>query len=339
MLEDPRAQLKQAYTLIKAGQKSEAFALLKALTEQQPNDADGWWLTANAAPTPAEAIEACQRVLAINPDYPAAVKMLADQSLLEAVNLIDQQKKPAARALIQPVLDRQPNNIRAQWAMANAAHSQVDAVAALHRILAIEPEHTAAREMLMDLQQQAAQGIADKRRIQDTKPKERKTRWWVVFLLLGIIGMTIGGGYLTMNFTGTNFGLPIGQLFSAKYSLGSLGDKPVAKAGSIISGATHDYGFYGRFNTHVLMLIAFPMLKSDPTKAIKVIGPDNHPVDIAKSETLSLPGAYEFSLPTTGTFTVRITGTKDIAQGPYQLEMVAVPDMSDMRGFGDFGQP
>ena len=339
MLDDPREQLKQAYTLIKAGQKPQAFAMLNSLVEQQPTNAEGWWLVANAAPTPKVAIDACQRVLALKPDYAPAIKMLADQNLLEALNLIEQKKKPEARALIQSVLDKQPDNIRAQWAMANAAHSQVDAVMALQKILVIEPDHTAARQMLMELQQQSAKGIAEKRKLKDARPPQRKTRWWMVFALLGIIGLTIGGGYFAINLTGNTFGLPVGQLFSAKYSLGRLGDKPLSKAGMIIAGATHDYQFYGRINTHVLLLVMFPVLKSDPTKAIKIIGPNNHPLDVSQSSTLSMPGAYDITLPTTGSFTIRITGTKDIAQGPYQLQLVAVPDMQDLHGFGDVTQP
>src|SRR5258708_17967191 len=151
----------------------------------------------------------------------------------------------------------------------------------------------------------------------------------MVFALLGIIGLTIGGGYFAINLTGNTFGLPVGQLFSAKYSLGSLGEKPLSKGGMIIAGATHDYQFYGRINTRVLLLVMFPVLKSDPTKAIKIIGPNNHPLDVSQSSTLSMPGAYDITLPTTVNFTIRISVTKCIAHGSYQLLIASVPSIQD----------
>lgn len=339
VLADPRTQLKQAYDLIKAGQKPEAFAMLNSLIEQYPTSHEGWWLIANAAPTPEMAKDACQRVLAIRPDYAPAKLMMADQQLIDAFHLLEQGNKPEARELIQQVLDQQPNNIRAWWAMANAAPSRIDSVMALQRLLAIAPDHEAARQMMIELQQQSAKGLAEKQRIKDTKPKERKSRVWVIFLLIGLIGMMIGGGYVAINVTGNTFGLPVGQFFSARYGLGPLGEKPVARAGTIIAGATHDYVFYGRINTHVLMLLSFPVLKSDPGKAIKILGPDNHPIPVETSSTLSLPGAYDVSLPTTGNYTIHITGMTNIAQGPYQLELVAVPDIQDFNGFNPVGQP
>jgi hypothetical protein len=339
MLDDPRAQLQNAYTLIKAGQKSQAFEMLKPLVKQQPDDAEGWWLVANTAPTPQIAAQACERVLALKPDYMPAVQMLSEHRLVESRNLLDQNKKLEARDLLQTVLDRQPDNAHAWLLMASAAPSQIDAVLTLQKFLAIEPENTMARQLLMDLQNRSAKDLGVKHKIKEAKPKERKTRWWAVFALLGIIGLVIGGGYFAINITGNNLGIPIGSLFNTRVNLGSLGDKTLAKTGTLIVGAKHDYTFYGRFNTHVLIMVAFPILKADPTPAITILGPDSKPLKLTQSTFMSMGGQYDITLPTTGYFTIRITGIADIAQGPYQLYVVAVPDDMNFSNFGNMTQP
>src|SRR5262245_22598226 len=128
MLDDPRSQFKQAYSLIKSGQKPEAFEMLKPLIKQQPDDAEGWWLIANAAPTPQIAAQACERVLALKPDYTPAIQLLSQHRLLEAQDLLEQKKKPEARDVLQTVLDRQPDNSHAWLMMASAAPTHIDAV-------------------------------------------------------------------------------------------------------------------------------------------------------------------------------------------------------------------
>lgn len=339
MLDDPRAQIQNAYTLIKAGEKSQAFEMLKPLVKQQPDDAEGWWLIANSAPTPQIAAQACERVLALKPDYMPAVQMLSEYRLVESRNLLDQNKKVEARDLLQRVLDRQPNDAHAWMLMASAAPSQIDAVLTLQKFLIIEPDNTMARQLLVDLQNRSAKDLGDKHKIKDGKPKERKTRWWAVFALLGIIGLVIGSGYFAMNITGTTLGLPVGSLFNSRVNLGSLGEKTLSKTGTLIVGAKHDYTFYGRFNTHVLIMVAFPVLKADPTSAITILGPDNKTLKLTQSTFMSMGGQYDIALPTTGYFTVRITGTEGIAQGPYQLYIVALPDDMKFSDFKSLTQP
>jgi hypothetical protein len=75
------------------------------------------------------------------------------------------------------------------------------------------------------------------------------------------------------------------------------------------------------------------MAKSDPAKAIKILDPDSHALEVDKSSTLSMSGAYDVTLPATGNYTLRITGMSGVAQGPYQLEMVAEADVQDFNGF------
>lgn len=73
-----KAQLRQAYSLIKAEQKSEAYELLTPIVASSPELIDAWWLAAFAAPTPRHAAFACQKVLALNPNHWPAKHFLED---------------------------------------------------------------------------------------------------------------------------------------------------------------------------------------------------------------------------------------------------------------------
>lgn len=67
-------ELRRAYTLIKQEQIDEALALLRPIVLNEPENADAWWLLANAAVEPAEAREALLQVLRIDPLYANAPK-------------------------------------------------------------------------------------------------------------------------------------------------------------------------------------------------------------------------------------------------------------------------
>ncbi len=71
-----KAQLKEAYALIKAERRAEAYELIAPVLVQQPDYVDAWWLAAHAAPNLRVAVAACQRVLALKPDHQPARLML-----------------------------------------------------------------------------------------------------------------------------------------------------------------------------------------------------------------------------------------------------------------------
>lgn len=66
--------LRRAYTLIKQEQIDEALAILRPIVLNEPDNADAWWLLANAAIEPAEARESLIQVLRLDPDYANAPK-------------------------------------------------------------------------------------------------------------------------------------------------------------------------------------------------------------------------------------------------------------------------
>jgi hypothetical protein len=73
-----RQQLQQAYDLIRTNRKSEAQALLMPILKADEDNANAWWLLANALTDPAEIREALENVLRLRPGDAKAQKMLSD---------------------------------------------------------------------------------------------------------------------------------------------------------------------------------------------------------------------------------------------------------------------
>lgn len=73
-------QMQQAYQLIKQGRKEEAAALLVPIVRADNDNADAWWLLANAVGNADQAKRALQMVLRVRPDDDRARRMLAKLS-------------------------------------------------------------------------------------------------------------------------------------------------------------------------------------------------------------------------------------------------------------------
>lgn len=71
-------QLKKAYALIKAGRKEEALKLIKPILRADRGNAAGWWLLANAIDDPVRQEKALETVLKLRPGEPKATRMLAE---------------------------------------------------------------------------------------------------------------------------------------------------------------------------------------------------------------------------------------------------------------------
>ena len=71
-----RSQLIQAYNWIKAGKKQQAEDLLITVLKTQPENADAWWLLANAVTDTQDQREALNEVLKLRPGDEKARKML-----------------------------------------------------------------------------------------------------------------------------------------------------------------------------------------------------------------------------------------------------------------------
>lgn len=77
MADGGRSQLVQAYNWIKEGKRQQAENLLISVLQSQPQNADAWWLMANALTDPQEQQEALEEVLKWRPGDEKARKMLA----------------------------------------------------------------------------------------------------------------------------------------------------------------------------------------------------------------------------------------------------------------------
>jgi hypothetical protein len=77
MSDQTRAQLQQAYQLIKSGQRQGAIEILQAVLRYDGNNADAWWLLANASTDPAEQQDALETVLRLRPTHEQAREKLA----------------------------------------------------------------------------------------------------------------------------------------------------------------------------------------------------------------------------------------------------------------------
>jgi pre-peptidase len=76
-MSDPRQQMQQVYQLIKSGQKQQAIQVLLPILKADRDNADAWWLMANAvSDNPERARQALENVLRLRPDHPQARQML-----------------------------------------------------------------------------------------------------------------------------------------------------------------------------------------------------------------------------------------------------------------------
>jgi hypothetical protein len=71
-----RSQLQEAYQLLKRGRKVQAEAILQPIVEEEPDNADAWWLLANALSDVDAKRDAAERVLRLRPDHAKARLML-----------------------------------------------------------------------------------------------------------------------------------------------------------------------------------------------------------------------------------------------------------------------
>jgi hypothetical protein len=93
-----QAQLQEAYQLIRQGQQVEAVRLLVPLVRADPNDADAWWLMANAVSDPAQQRRALEQVLRLRPNDDKARKMLARLDAAQNDPFADPAADPFASA-------------------------------------------------------------------------------------------------------------------------------------------------------------------------------------------------------------------------------------------------
>lgn len=76
MTDSTQQQLRRAYELIKAKKRNEAVQILLPILQTDRDNANAWWLLANAVTDPKDAREALENVLRLRPDHENARKLL-----------------------------------------------------------------------------------------------------------------------------------------------------------------------------------------------------------------------------------------------------------------------
>jgi hypothetical protein len=98
-MSDTRQQLMQAYQYIKEGNATKAENLLIEILQKNEDNADAWWLMANAVGAPDEQRESLEQVLRIRPGDEKASKML------EKINRLHPPKAAAVPVDDDPFAD------------------------------------------------------------------------------------------------------------------------------------------------------------------------------------------------------------------------------------------
>lgn len=80
-------QLRRAYNLIQGERLDEATEIIRRVLSSDPDNADAWWLLANAVTEPSDAAEALGNVLRLNPGHTEA-RAVYDELIMEYPDLV-----------------------------------------------------------------------------------------------------------------------------------------------------------------------------------------------------------------------------------------------------------
>ncbi|MEM6283922.1 MAG: tetratricopeptide repeat protein [Chloroflexota bacterium] len=167
-------RLKEAYDLIKNGERESAQEALLQYIETNADDPDAWWLLANVVDDREMRLKSLKRVLKLDADYPQARRALArmytDQAIVRnPVELLDDNPliatpaldraytqiktgdNKAAQETLTTYLDATPDDPDGWWLLANAVDDTDLRIKSLKRVLKLNPEYLQARRALARL--------------------------------------------------------------------------------------------------------------------------------------------------------------------------------------------
>jgi twitching motility two-component system response regulator PilG len=143
--------LKQGVAFTKVGDAANARPLVRRALELDPSCEAGWMWLASLAESPAEALAALERALALNPANERA-RIAAHAARLQAgVAAAKALQKPQARSLLRAVVAAEPGNEAAWMWLASVAETSAEVAACLEKVLAINPANERARAGLARL--------------------------------------------------------------------------------------------------------------------------------------------------------------------------------------------
>lgn len=152
-------ELAQIEALIRQGQTTEAYRLVKEFINRDPYQSRAWKLMARVASTLDEKKFAVEQVIRLDPDDEWANKMQAgfeDEKVLEqAISLAREGQVGEGRKLVEEVLEKNPENSDAWYVKARLTKDTAEAEQALNRVLALDPEDSRAQQQLERLRSSA----------------------------------------------------------------------------------------------------------------------------------------------------------------------------------------
>ncbi|KAB2903790.1 MAG: hypothetical protein F9K27_11720 [Anaerolineae bacterium] len=199
----------------------------------------------------------------------------------EVYRLIKIKDFVTARPILAEILREDKNNIDAWWLAVFAAESDKDKHIALNKVLALKPDHAAAKEMLYRLNRQTATLTPPTipQKLRTTSIQKKSSPLSYLLGLLGIVGFLFTAVAVYDAITGKNI---LGFLAKDKEALGwveadSIGiaeeevpeDKRIPivqdetaelneiQNGTLFRGEAHAYNIRGRPNDTLLIVIVF----------------------------------------------------------------------------------
>jgi twitching motility two-component system response regulator PilG len=135
----------------KAGDRGLARALLRQAIRLAPAEPTGWIWLASVTEDGEEKLAHLRRFLEIQPGHPKGSEALRKTLLELGIELGRKGDKARSRALLTELVDLEPRNERAWLWLSSVAASAAEAVAALQRVLEIQPGHEQALSLLQRL--------------------------------------------------------------------------------------------------------------------------------------------------------------------------------------------
>lgn len=199
--------------------------------------------------------------------------------LQDAYRLVKIKDFVSARPLIIDILREDKNNVDAWWLAVYAAETDKDKRIALSKVLALKPDHAAAREMVQRLKRQTTDLSPQKLRTTAIQTKKKSSSLPLLLGFAGILALLFAVVAVYDSFTGQNL---LGFLAKDKEALGwveadSIGiaeeelpeDKRIPivqnkdaeynhlENGTLYSGEAHAYNIRGKPDDTILIVIVF----------------------------------------------------------------------------------
>ncbi|MCA9914615.1 MAG: tetratricopeptide repeat protein [Anaerolineae bacterium] len=99
---DTNEQLRQAFALMKQGNRHDSIAIVQNVLKQDRGNASAWWLLANLLEDHERKVKALERVLALEPNHKGATAMMAKLNPPVVSPFVDDGELPAGVDLSTP---------------------------------------------------------------------------------------------------------------------------------------------------------------------------------------------------------------------------------------------